>query len=70
MKPVYEELKQRKILVRYFDAPGLRDCLRITVGTPKEVQALLKELAALRSLEFGKSATYVGMKGVLPWVQI
>lgn len=47
LKPVYDELKQRKILLRYFDTPGLRDCLRITVGTPKEVQALLKELAAL-----------------------
>jgi histidinol-phosphate aminotransferase len=47
LKSVYEELKQRKILLRYFDTPGLRDCLRITVGTPKEVQALLKELAVL-----------------------
>jgi histidinol-phosphate aminotransferase len=45
--PVYDELKQKKILVRYFDTPELRDCLRITVGTPKEVQALLKELAVL-----------------------
>ncbi|MBM2804403.1 MAG: Histidinol-phosphate aminotransferase, partial [Deltaproteobacteria bacterium] len=47
LKPVYEELKRRKILLRYFDTPGLRDCLRITVGTPKEVRALLKELAVL-----------------------
>jgi histidinol-phosphate aminotransferase len=47
LMPVYAELKQKKILVRYFDTPGLRDCLRITVGTPKEVQALLKELAVL-----------------------
>lgn len=47
LMPVYDELKQNKILVRYFDTAGLRDCLRITVGTPKEVQALLKELAAL-----------------------
>jgi histidinol-phosphate aminotransferase len=47
LKGVYEELKRRKILVRYFDATGLRDCLRITVGTPKEVQALLKEMAAI-----------------------
>jgi len=47
LKSVYEELKQKKILVRYFDTAELRDCLRITVGTPKEVQALLKELAAL-----------------------
>jgi histidinol-phosphate aminotransferase len=44
---IYDELKRRKILVRYFDVPGLQDCLRITVGTPKEVQALLKELAAI-----------------------
>jgi histidinol-phosphate aminotransferase len=47
LKGVYEELKRRKILVRYFDAPGLRDCLRITVGTPKEIQVLLKEMAAI-----------------------
>jgi histidinol-phosphate aminotransferase len=47
MQPVYEELKRRKILLRYFDMPGLRDCLRITVGTPKEVRVLLSELAAI-----------------------
>jgi histidinol-phosphate aminotransferase len=47
LKCVYEELKRRKILVRYFDAAGLRDCLRITVGTPQEIQALLKEMAAI-----------------------
>jgi len=47
LKPVYEELKRRKILVRYFDTPGLQDCLRITVGTPKEVDALVKELASI-----------------------
>jgi len=46
-KPVYEQLKRRNILVRYFDAPGLQDCLRITVGAPKEIQALLTELAAV-----------------------
>jgi histidinol-phosphate aminotransferase len=44
---VYEELKCRKILVRFFDAPGLRDCLRITVGTSREVVALLSALGAL-----------------------
>lgn len=47
LKPVYEELKRRKILVRYFDVAGLRDCLRITVGTPAEVKALLNELATI-----------------------
>lgn len=47
LKPVYEELKRRRILVRYFDAPGLRDCLRITVGAPKEIQTLIDQMAAL-----------------------
>ena len=45
LRRVYEALKDKKLLVRYFDAPGLQDCLRITVGTPKEVRALLNELA-------------------------
>ena len=47
LRPVYEELKRRKILVRYFDTPDLRDCLRITVGTPKELRILLDELATI-----------------------
>jgi histidinol-phosphate aminotransferase len=42
---LYEELKKRKILVRYFPVRRLEDCLRITVGTDAEVDALLKELA-------------------------
>jgi histidinol-phosphate aminotransferase len=40
-RPVYEALKERKILVRYFETPRLKDCLRITVGTDDEVAALL-----------------------------
>jgi histidinol-phosphate/aromatic aminotransferase/cobyric acid decarboxylase-like protein len=34
-------------LVRYFDTAGLQDCLRITVGAPKEVETLLKQMAAI-----------------------
>lgn len=49
LRGVYEELKRRKILLRYFDMPALKDCLRITVGTPAEVQALLKEIAAIKA---------------------
>ncbi len=49
LKPVYEELKRRKILVRYFDVPGLQDCLRITIGTPKEIHALISQMAMLES---------------------
>jgi histidinol-phosphate aminotransferase len=55
LQPIYEELKRRKILVRYFDAPGLQDCLRITVGTPKEVKALLNELAAIDASPSGRN---------------
>lgn len=47
LKPVYENLKRRGILVRYFDVTGLQDCLRITVGAPKEVEALITQMAAL-----------------------
>ncbi len=47
LKPLYLGLKERGILVRYFSLPELRDCLRITVGTEGEVEALLRELKAL-----------------------
>lgn len=49
LKSLYEELKRRKILVRYFDTPGLQDCLRITVGAPREVSALLQQMAAIEA---------------------
>ncbi len=38
---VFERLEARGILVRYFNAPGLADRLRITVGTPEQNDALL-----------------------------
>jgi histidinol-phosphate aminotransferase len=43
-KLLYEDLKKRRILVRYFPLRRLEDCLRITVGTDKEVDALLGAL--------------------------
>ncbi len=46
-KELYQALKDRGILVRYFDAPRLRDCLRITIGTDKQMQTLL---AAMRDI--------------------
>jgi histidinol-phosphate aminotransferase len=46
--PLYEELKARGILVRYFAQPLLKDALRITVGTPEENAALLDALRAMR----------------------
>ena len=47
LRAVYESLKSKKILVRYFDAPGLQDCLRISVGSPGEIRALVQELAVI-----------------------
>jgi histidinol-phosphate aminotransferase len=44
----YESLKRRKILVRYFDTPRLKDSLRITVGTDEEVSTLLDAMKELR----------------------
>jgi histidinol-phosphate aminotransferase len=44
---LYEALKKKGILVRYFDMPRIDDRLRITVGTPEEVEILytaLKEI--------------------------
>jgi len=47
LRPLYEALKERRILIRYFAVDSLRDAVRITVGTDDEIDALL---AALRDL--------------------
>ena len=44
VKPIYEELKRRQILVRYMIYEGYGDGLRITVGTDAEIDRLLEEL--------------------------
>lgn len=44
---LYKQLKERKILVRYFDAEALRDALRITVGTREEIDALLAAIDSM-----------------------
>lgn len=44
---IYLALKQRGILVRYFNQPGLSDKLRITVGTEEQNQILIEALVAL-----------------------
>ncbi len=46
-RDLYLALKERGILVRYFDAPRLRDKLRITVGTEDQNVRLVAELDAL-----------------------
>ncbi len=44
VKPIYEELKRRLILVRYMNYEGYGDGLRISVGSDAEVDRLLEEL--------------------------
>ena len=44
---IHEQLAQRNIYVRYFNAPGLRDKLRISIGTERQNGKLL---AALRDI--------------------
>ncbi|HZZ82615.1 MAG TPA: histidinol-phosphate transaminase [Gemmataceae bacterium] len=47
VKPVFEELKRRKILVRYMNYPSHGDGLRISVGSDAEIDRLLDELQNL-----------------------
>ncbi|MBI2964008.1 MAG: histidinol-phosphate transaminase [Deltaproteobacteria bacterium] len=47
LAPLYEGLKRRGVLVRYFPTPDLYDALRITVGTDEEVAVMLRVLAQL-----------------------
>ena len=40
-------LEAQGILVRYFDKPGLRDCIRISVGKPEHTDALIAAIGGL-----------------------
>ena len=52
---LYQTLKSRKILVRYFNLRRLADCLRITVGTREEIDILLKNLKELVDTKYSKA---------------
>jgi histidinol-phosphate aminotransferase len=46
--PVWlQKLRERRILVRWFDHPGVREYIRITIGTPADAAALLKMAKAI-----------------------
>lgn len=42
-----EELRARKIIVRWFNAPEVSDCLRITIGSDAEMDVLLRATGAI-----------------------
>ena len=46
-KGYFEALRERKILVRYFPAPRTAAYVRITIGTPEEMDALVKATKGL-----------------------
>ncbi|MFO0935816.1 MAG: histidinol-phosphate transaminase [Gemmataceae bacterium] len=47
LKPIYEALKAKQILVRYMNYGSAGDGLRISVGTDEEIDRLLGELKAI-----------------------
>jgi histidinol-phosphate aminotransferase len=47
VRPIFEELKRRNVLVRYMSYEGHGDGLRVSVGTDAEIDRLLAELRAI-----------------------
>ena len=41
---LYKQLQAKGILVRYFDQPRIKDCVRFSVGKPEHTKALIKTL--------------------------
>ena len=41
---LFTQLRERNILVRRWDQPGIRDHLRITIGTDEQMDAVVRAL--------------------------
>jgi len=52
---LFEGLRERGVLVRFWDRPGLDGHLRITVGTDEEIDRLLAELADVLAADPGST---------------
>ena len=46
-RTIYEALRAQGVFIRYFDAPRIRDWLRITIGTPQQMQRFFAALDAV-----------------------
>ena len=44
---IFRRLRERGILIRYFSAPRIDNWLRITIGTPEQMQALLAAIGEI-----------------------
>jgi histidinol-phosphate aminotransferase len=42
---LHRRLRERGVLVRYYDKPGLRNCIRVSAGRPQDTDRLLAALA-------------------------
>jgi len=54
-RQVRDALRRRGVLVRYFEQPGLTDCIRISSGTPEQVDALLAALRRIAEEDYGQA---------------
>ena len=43
-KEIFEKLKEKKVLVRYFNKERIDNCLRVTIGTDKEMQVFIEKI--------------------------
>jgi histidinol-phosphate aminotransferase len=46
-RDVRDNLRKQGILIRYFDTPGLRNCVRISVGLPRDTDRVIEALAEI-----------------------
>ena len=44
---IFQKLKEKKIFVRYWNKPRINQYLRITIGTPEEMQKLFSALGEI-----------------------
>jgi histidinol-phosphate aminotransferase len=44
---VRDELRKRGILVRHYDSPGLRNCIRVSVGLPRDTDRVINALSEI-----------------------
>lgn len=48
-----EKLRARRVLVRWFSSPEVREYLRITIGSEAEIDTLLREIGAILAVKAG-----------------
>lgn len=53
---VYQELKKKGVLVRHFGKERIQDFVRITIGTPEQMDILLEKLAEVLAEQRGRKA--------------